>query len=706
MFRSPSHECNTESSQSNQSDSIPYAALQLGPTHETCIDSDGISTHHARNFYPTYHVQTDSNDNCILTGEHSQFNGHGLLTGNITAHERHNLPEFSREALPTIGGEKIGTSTLLNPGTITPPKASSLPQVSVRPAPPRGRSDNRINPGASGPTLGPAYLPLATPTADLRLSPETLKCIPLLPRNNAEGRIQGKNSGIKPEPAYPSGSLPSPGTVTLRPQAPGKRTTGRVKMTDSGHNSQALTTHCFKSSTQASSDSSDSEKEETSYPSSTLTSDHPDSHNIPPMDLSPTGQMPDHTADPFFPTFDPVAVAQHSDRIASFWPHPTAQAMEECPEFCKTYSIIKSFNLPNVLGVRLTLKSGLNLSNWESQLHQYHEKEVCAFLCYGWPLGYSNPQPPTSVQENHPSGNNHMTHVNSFIHTELTHQAIVGPFKDPPFFPWTRNNPIMTRPKKDTQQRRIIIDLTFPQDEGVNQGIDIHSILGRDISYSLPNIWDLTTCLQTLGAGAWVWKADLQRAYRQLRVDPLDTPFLGMKVQGGTYIDLCPSFGCRSSSAACQHTSNALAYLMRKKGFITYAYLDDYAGCCATEEEATRAYNYFLALANHLGLDLATDKCHPPQQNITWLGYTVDTVKMQVSIPEEKIRDLKNECMIWMHRRKANKKMLQSLIGKVLHAAGCIRHERKFTARLLSTVRSLNKRQWTTLTEDCRADIR
>lgn len=144
---------------------------------------------------------------------------------------------------------------------------------------------------------------------------------------------------------------------------------------------------------------------------------------------------------------------------------------------------------------------------------------------------------------------------------------------------------------------------------------------------------------------------------------------------------------------------------MRKQGFTTYAYLDNYAGCCITKEEATKAYDYFFALTNDLGLRLATEKCQPPQQNITWLGYAVDTVKMQVSIPPGKIMELKDECESWIHRRKANKKMLQSLIGKILHVAGCIKHARKFTARLLSTLRSMGHRQWTTISEDCKADI-
>lgn len=145
---------------------------------------------------------------------------------------------------------------------------------------------------------------------------------------------------------------------------------------------------------------------------------------------------------------------------------------------------------------------------------------------------------------------------------------------------------------------------------------------------------------------------------------------------------------------------------MRKSGFTTFAYLDDYAGCSASHQEALNAYHHFLNLAEHLGLALASKKCQPPAQKVTWLGYSVNTVKMEVSIPQEKIHELRTECQAWIARTKANKRMLQSLIGKIIHAAGCIRHARKFTSRLLATLRSMDNKNWTTLTADCKADIR
>lgn len=264
----------------------------------------------------------------------------------------------------------------------------------------------------------------------------------------------------------------------------------------------------------------------------------------------------------------------------------------------------------------------------------------------------------------------------------------------------------MSRPKRDSMKRRIIIDLTFPGQDGVNEGIDIHSILGKDTSYSLPNIWDLTQHLKTIGKSAWIWKADLQRAYRQLRVDPIDSPLLGLQLDKDVFVDLCPSFGCRSSSAACQRTANAIVYLMRSAGHVVYAYLDDFAGCASTKQQAVQAYTTFKALLHQLGLQLALDKCQEPVQDITWLGYRVSTNDMILSVPTDKLREIQLECSDWLQKYRVTKKALQSLLGKILHVAPCIRHARKFTARLITALRNMKNRNWTTLNEDCKADIR
>lgn len=407
------------------------------------------------------------------------------------------------------------------------------------------------------------------------------------------------------------------------------------------------------------------------------------------------------------PAVSPDAVKAHASMIRSLWPVPSMQAYLEAPDFCKLYSAIKQWNLPNFLGARITLQSDLNLNAWEEQLKEYHDREICYFFRYGWPIGYLATHPPPSVDDNHPSANLFTTHVSDFIKTELKFKALAGPFSADPFTPWTRLSPIMTRPKKDSSNRRIIIDLSFPLGKGVNQGINISSILGRDSTYSLPSIQDLVVHVQQKGKDSWLWKADLSRAYRQLRVDPLDTPLLALCHDKNTFLDLCPSFGCRSSSSSCQRMSAAVAYLMAKKGHTMLAYLDDYAGCEQTQEHAQQAYDDFKTLTNSLGLKLALDKCSAPATAIQWLGFDLDAPNMTLAIPSQKLNEVLDECRIWNNKTRALKRMIQSLIGKLLHLANAIPHARKFTSRILDSLRYMvtKQRDWTTINDEFKADV-
>lgn len=252
-------------------------------------------------------------------------------------------------------------------------------------------------------------------------------------------------------------------------------------------------------------------------------------------------------------TFDPLLLEEHSQCIAKIWPNLSPQAAHEFPQFARCYNAIKSKNCLNFLGAKITIKSALNLSRWEEELHSYHDREIC------------------QVQDNHFSGRQHLPHVRKFISSELQHEAIIGPFSSPPFQPWTRVSPILTRPKKDSKDRRIIIDLSFPKGNSVNNSIDINSIFS-------------------------------------------------------------------------QRTSNALVYIMAKAGSQLLAYLDDYAASAPSKSKALEDYNNFMKMADDLGLSLAKDKCQSPSTSIEWLGFEVDSIKMTVGIPQNKLREISAEC--------------------------------------------------------------
>ena len=119
----------------------------------------------------------------------------------------------------------------------------------------------------------------------------------------------------------------------------------------------------------------------------------------------------------------------------------------------------------------IPLEHGFNNMNWRTYLDSYHDNIVCDFLEYGWPVNYTSQQPPRGARGNHPSATAYSSHVNAYLNTELQHGAMLGPFSESPFRKWFQTSPLMTRDKRSSDDRRVIIDLSWPTGYSVNDGI-------------------------------------------------------------------------------------------------------------------------------------------------------------------------------------------------------------------------------------------
>ena len=71
----------------------------------------------------------------------------------------------------------------------------------------------------------------------------------------------------------------------------------------------------------------------------------------------------------------------------------------------------------------------------------------------------------TSQSINHKSATEYPDHVTVYLEEE--HQAILGPFKHPPVDN-LHTSPFITRDKPNLENRRVIIDLSWPLGESVN----------------------------------------------------------------------------------------------------------------------------------------------------------------------------------------------------------------------------------------------
>ena len=81
---------------------------------------------------------------------------------------------------------------------------------------------------------------------------------------------------------------------------------------------------------------------------------------------------------------------------------------------------------------------------------------------------------------------------------------MLGPFSALPVTPWFQVSSLMTRPKKDSTAKRVIMDLSFPSGRSVNAGIARGYYQGTQFNFSLSSVRMLTDRLSGLGQGTWL----------------------------------------------------------------------------------------------------------------------------------------------------------------------------------------------------------
>ena len=251
---------------------------------------------------------------------------------------------------------------------------------------------------------------------------------------------------------------------------------------------------------------------------------------------------------------------------------------------------------------------------------------------------------------------------------------------------------------------RLILDLSHPINSSVNDGID-KSLC----SMQYTSVDQAVTKLLEMGRGALMAKIDIQHAYRNVPVHPEDRWLLGMKWKGKVLIDCVLPFGLRSAPIIFSALADALERIILKKGVTnSMHYLDDFLimGKQGSSECQSNLSNIMIAVCKDLGVPLKLEKIEGPSAVLTFLGFTLDTIKMEIRLPLAKLRDIQMLMEAWQHKRKCTKRELLSLIGKLSHACKVITPGRIFLRRMIETACSVSRlNHWIALTREFRSDL-
>ena len=386
-------------------------------------------------------------------------------------------------------------------------------------------------------------------------------------------------------------------------------------------------------------------------------------------------------------------------------PPPTQLFWQSHPTEAALYEKVLKGGRPNYRVARVQVSS-LPISIWQNKLQGYEDQQLISFLKFGWPVGFEGLDPPDLFQQNHGSACRHPEHIANYVSTELSYGALGGPFKHPPFA-WLCRNPMLTREKRETGLYRVILDLSFPWGDSVNFHIDKHLLEGAPYKLHLPTPLDLAHLLVRHGRGSYMFKLDLQRAYRQLPTDPWDWPLLGIEWDDHTYFESIP-FGVRHGAMACQRVTEAVVHVEKQEGDTdACGYVDDSAAVAPPELQlATFQYKHFHETVSQLGLSAALAKCVAPCTRLSWVGVTFDSVEFVMFIDAQKIDETLDMCRLVLELPSIRKRHLQSLLGKLNHSTKVTPHARIFLNKGFHMLRNMPDTRPAPLDKGFKEDLR
>ncbi len=376
------------------------------------------------------------------------------------------------------------------------------------------------------------------------------------------------------------------------------------------------------------------------------------------------------------------------------------QALAECPG--REGPLLPE----NLTRVTTPLDSGVWARELEGHPDQVLVREILRGIKEGFKVGYDHTRAPLRTQgTNMPSATEHSSVVEEYLagEVEAGRVALAGTPQQAKAL-GIHCSPFGVIPKKSRPGKfRLILNLSAPEGASVNDGISKELA-----SLSYVTLDEVAGLAARLGRGAALLvKMDIKQAYRQESVHPADGPLLGMLWKDKVFVDTTLPFGLRSAPLLFTALADAAQWVMKRHGTShVFHYVDDFITMGADLAECTRNNAVMHETCDKLGLPPEPAKNEGPATCITFLGIDIDTVAMELRLPEDKLIRLTSDLAGWRGRKACRKPDLLSLIGTLSHACKVIRAGRTFMRRLIELSTTAKKPEhFVRLSREARSDI-
>lgn len=369
--------------------------------------------------------------------------------------------------------------------------------------------------------------------------------------------------------------------------------------------------------------------------------------------------------------------------------------LHSLPEIEQRY-LLRVLNTPPTTPVKAAVLNSL-LSNYDLHLTKFLIDGFSKGFRIGF-VGESTPRFSSNLQ----SAQEQPGVLSSKLEKEWSAGRIAGPFASPPFSNFV-SSPLGVVPKKNPGEFRIIHHLSYPEGLSVNDFIP-----GDKSTVHYASIGNAISLIKSIGRGSFLAKTDIKSAFRIIPIHPEDYHLLGMKWNNAFFFDRCLPMGCSSSCAIFEAFSTSLEWVAKHRlgasGVLHI--LDDFLFIAKAEDKCRSDLNKFIDMCQSIGVPIAHEKTEGPATVLQFAGITLDSIKMEARLPEDKLRKCRMLLSEFHKRRKVTLRELQSLLGLLNFTCSVILPGRAFLRRLIDLTKGVHRPHYRIrLTKACRQDM-
>ena len=238
---------------------------------------------------------------------------------------------------------------------------------------------------------------------------------------------------------------------------------------------------------------------------------------------------------------------------------------------------------------------------------------------------------------------------------------------------------------------RSIVDCSKPSETSVNNHVDEVAV-----RFNYNSVDDVAAAMEK---GDYLSTVDIKDAYRAVSIHPRDRDRQGLhwdfdprKGSDCTYMKdnrLC--MGLASSPYVFSKISDFIVRCAIREGVDRVInYLDDFCIVSGAYDKACAGQRTVIAILRRVGFHISFSKITSPSTCTRFLGININTVTLEMSLPEDKLLKLIQVLDVTRDRKKLSRRELERLGGYLAHCSKVVKGGRTFCRRIydaMGTVR-------------------